>query len=287
MAIDYPAILSFTDNDQRFAYTDREVMLYALGLGWGRDPLDARELPFVYEKALKVLPSFASVMAHGCFKVRALGIDYARVLHGEFSVELKRPLPPAAALRANVSVPGLWDKGAAKGAVLQLQADILDADDGAHLCTIRSGYFCRGDGGFLPAGAEQAPAPVPHPIPDRPPDHRHETATRADQALLYRLSGDRNPLHGDPELARAAGFPRPILHGLCSYGICCSAIVRTLCDFDPQRIRSLRVRFSQPVFPGETIVTEMWRDGDVVSLRARVRERDVIVIDHGCCELWS
>jgi acyl dehydratase len=287
MAIDYPAILSFTDNDQRFAYTDREVMLYALGLGWGRDPLDASELPFVYERALKVLPSFASVMAHGCFKVRALGINYARVLHGEFSVELNRPLPPAAALRVNVCVPGIWDKGAAKGAVLQLQAEVLDAADNAPLCTIRSGYFCRGDGGFLPDGTEQPAAPAPHPIPGRPPDLRHDTPTRTDQALLYRLSGDRNPLHGDPEVARAAGFPRPILHGLCTYGICCSAIVRTLCDFDPQRIRSLRVRFSQPVYPGETIVTEMWRDGDTVSFRARVRERDVIVIDHGCCELWS
>lgn len=284
MPIDYPAILSFEDRNQVFRYSDREVMLYAIGVGFGRDPLDQRELSFVYEKELKVLPSFASVMAHGCFKVRQLGIAYHKVLHGEFGMRLHRPLPAAAELSVDVTVPGVWDKGADKGALLHLQADIRDAD--GPLCTLRSGYFCRGDGGFLQPGDDvPAPAPQPHRLPERPPDTVHASPTRTDQALLYRLSGDRNPLHADPAEAQRVGFERPILHGLCSYGICCGAIVRTMCDYDAARICSLDVRFSRPVLPGETLVTEMWRDGDIVSFRARVEERDVVVIDNGRCEL--
>lgn len=284
MAIDYPAILTHTDNGQIFSYSDREVMLYALGVGLGRDPLNTRELPFVYEKELKVLPSFASVMAHGCFKVRPLGITYHKVLHGEFGMRLHRPLPRAAELRVDVSVPGVWDKGADKGALLYLQADIRDVE--GPLCTLRSGYFCRGDGGFMPEGASPPQqAPRPHALPERAPDLIHETLTRVDQALLYRLSGDRNPLHADPEEARRVGFDRPILHGLCSYGICCSAIVQRICNDDPALIRALDVRFARPVMPGETLVTELWRDGNIVSFRGRVKERDVVVIDNGRCEL--
>jgi acyl dehydratase len=142
--------------------------------------------------------------------------------------------------------------------------------------------FARGDGGF---GGPKEGAPEPHAVPDRAPDLVHEAATRPDQAFLYALSGDRNPLHRDPNVARMAGFPRPILHGLCTYGIACRSVLSAVCDYDPARITGFDVRFSAPVFPGETIVTEMWVDGAIVSFRSKVKERDVVCLNNGKCTL--
>jgi len=284
MAIDYDHLMSLTSEGERFSYGDRETMLYALGVGMGRDPLAAKELPYVYEKDLKTVPTMATVIAWGAGPLRDSGINYLMVVHGEQKLTLHRPLPAAADIVADSRVVGAWDKGADKGAVIVTETDIRLADTDDKLCTLTSTTFARGDGGF---GGPTDGAPKPHALPDRAPDETIEVDTRADQALLYRLSGDRNPLHADPEFATAAGFPAPILHGLCTYGTCCRAILGSVADYDHTAISGFDVRFSSPVFPGETILVDVWKDGPIASFRARLKERDVVVINNGKCTLKS
>ncbi len=192
-------------------------------------------------------------------------------------------MPPQADLVANARVVAAYDKGPGKGALIYTETDVRLAGDGQALYTLLSATFARGDGGFGgPAGA----GPAPHPIPARAPDLTETFETRADQALLYRLNGDRNPLHADPELARRVGFPAPILHGLCTYGIACRAILKMAAGYDHRRMRALDVRFSRPVYPGESIETDLWLDGSTVSFRCRIPQRDgAVVIDHGRCLL--
>ncbi|GGD19593.1 3-alpha,7-alpha,12-alpha-trihydroxy-5-beta-cholest-24-enoyl-CoA hydratase [Pyruvatibacter mobilis] len=282
MAIDYDHLMSLTSEGERFSYGDRETMLYALGVGMGRDPLAAKELPYVYEKDLKTVPTMATVIAWGAGPLRDSGINYLMVVHGEQKLTLHRPLPAAADIIADSRVVGAWDKGADKGAVIVTETDIRLADTDDKLCTLTSTTFARGDGGF---GGPTDGAPKPHALPDRAPDQTIEVDTRADQALLYRLSGDRNPLHADPEFATAAGFPAPILHGLCTYGTCCRAILGSVADYDHTAITGFDVRFSSPVFPGETILVDVWKDGPIASFRARLKERDAVVINNGKCTL--
>ena len=282
MAIDYDHLMSLTSEGERFSYGDRETMLYALGVGMGRDPLAAKELPYVYEKDLKTVPTMATVIAWGAGPLRDSGINYLMVVHGEQKLTLHQPLPAAADIIADSRVVGAWDKGADKGAVIVTETDIRLADTDDKLCTLTSTTFARGDGGF---GGPTEGAPKPHALPDRAPDQTIEVDTRADQALLYRLSGDRNPLHADPEFATAAGFPAPILHGLCTYGTCCRAILGSVADYDHTAITGFDVRFSSPVFPGETILVDVWKDGPIASFRARLKERDVVVINNGKCTL--
>lgn len=282
MAIDYDHLMSLTSEGERFSYGDRETMLYALGVGMGRDPLAAKELPYVYEKDLKTVPTMATVIAWGAGPLRDSGINYLMVVHGEQKLTLHQPLPAAADIIADSRVVGAWDKGADKGAVIVTETDIRLADTDDKLCTLTSTTFARGDGGF---GGPTEGAPKPHALPDRAPDQTIEVDTRADQALLYRLSGDRNPLHADPEFATAAGFPAPILHGLCTYGTCCRAILGSVADYDHTAISGFDVRFSSPVFPGETILVDVWKDGPIASFRARLKERDVVVINNGKCTL--
>jgi len=192
-------------------------------------------------------------------------------------------LPPRAELIADERTVGVYDKGAGKGAVLVQEREVREKATGEKLCTITASYFLRGDGGF---GGPQLSQPEPHAIPERAPDLVKECDTRPDQAFLYALSGDRNPLHRDPAVARMVGFPRPILHGLCSYGTACRAILSSVAEYKPERIKQFDVRFSKPVFPGETIVTEIWVDGGTISFRARVKERDgVVVLNNGLCRL--
>jgi len=181
-------------------------------------------------------------------------------------------------------VLGVFDKGKDKGAVLVTERVMREKNSGDKLCTLVSSTFARGDGGF---GGPKDGAPEPHQLPTRAPDLTHACDTRPDQAFIYALSGDRNPLHRDPNVAKMAGFPRPILHGLCSYGTACRAIISTVCKYDATKIIGFDVRFSAPVFPGETIVTEMWVDGAVVSFRCKLKERDVVVINNGKCTLAS
>jgi acyl dehydratase len=175
-------------------------------------------------------------------------------------------------------VAGVFDKGAGKGAVVMNETIAEDAQTGEPICTITASIFARGDGGF---GGPSEGQPEPHQVPGRAPDLSVDMPTRPDQALIYRLSGDRNPLHADPEFARRAGFPRPILHGLCTYGVTCRAVLQTFADYDPAAFKSHAARFSAPVFPGETITVDLWKDGGVISFEARIKDRGVTCIKNG------
>ena len=277
MPITYPDVLDVKSPDETVVWTDQKAMLYALGVGLGSDPLNERELPFVYENGLKAVPTLATVLTFPIQILGRTGVNFARVVHGEQSVEFHRTIPPEGEAVASSRVAAVYDKGADKGAVLILQTELADPAGGA-LATLRSSIFARGDGGF--GGPTDGEAP-PHPVPERAPDLSLDLPTRPDQALLYRLCGDRNPLHADPAFARMVGFPRPILHGLCTYGVACRAVLQAYADFDPDLVRSHQARFSAPVFPGETIGVDLWRDGDVVSFEARVRDREAVVIRNG------
>lgn len=286
MPIVYDDLMRLDLPEREFSYTDRDTMLYALSVGMGQDPMDLDELPFVFEKNLKALPSQATVIAWDDSWAFKAGINVVMVVHGEQRITLHQPLPPQGRVKSKIRIKDAFDKGANKGAVLLVETAIRDAVSNAPLATLLSTVFARGDGGF--GGPQRAPGegpPEPHQIPDRAPDVGVTAKTQSNQALFYRLCGDRNPLHADPAFAKAAGFPRPILHGLCTYGHAVRAVVKAACDHDPSKVAHIEARFTAPVFPGETIHTEIWRDGNTVSFRARLMERDVIALDHGKVEL--
>ncbi|MGO3932655.1 MaoC/PaaZ C-terminal domain-containing protein [Rhodopseudomonas pseudopalustris] len=281
MSSRYDELMALRSLGQAYAYSDREVMLYACGIGMGTDPLNEQELAFVNEasfaaRPLKVVPTFASVAAWGAGP-GDMKLNMLMLVDGERDIRFHQKLPVAARITADARVTGVWDKGADKGAVIQTETVLRD-DSGTALATLVASRFARGDGGF---GGPSDGQPAPHAVPSRAPDQRIEIPTRPDQALLYRLCGDRNPLHSDPEFARRAGFPRPILHGMCSYGITCRAVLQTYADYDPAAFKRHAARFSAPVFPGETVSVALWKDGDVVSFEAAVKERGVTVIRNG------
>jgi acyl dehydratase len=278
MPLNHDHVMSLISEGQAFAYSERETMLYALGVGLGADPMNADELPFVYENGLKALPTQATVVAWGAGRMGETGVNYLMVVHGEQRLSVHKPLPTEAKITADTRFTHCLDKGAGKGAVLISETVLKDAATGEKLITLSSSTFARGDGGF---GGPSEGGPEPHPVPSRAPDLEIDLPTRPDQALLYRLSGDRNPLHSDPAIAKMAGFPRPILHGLCTYGLTCRAVLQAYAGYDPARILQHDVRFSAPVFPGETVSVQLWKDGDVVSFEARVKARDVVVIKNG------
>jgi len=284
MPINYDKLLALKIPAATQTYTEKDAILYALGIGLGRDPMDEDELPFVYEKNLKVLPTLAAVLGWPGFWVRDLdaGIDWVKVVAGEQGLVLHRPLAPRGTAIGRTHVTEIIDKGPGKGALVYSERALIDGTSGEKIASVTQTTFCRGDGGF---GGPARQAPPVHPIPARAPDLICDRGTRPEAALIYRLSGDPNPLHAEPAVARAAGFPRPILHGLASFGIACHAILKCLCGHDPGRLKAISGRYSAPVFPGETIRTEMWRDGPIVSFRARVVERDVIALNNGRCEL--
>ncbi|MBN9571401.1 MAG: MaoC family dehydratase N-terminal domain-containing protein [Alphaproteobacteria bacterium] len=283
MAINYEELMQAKSTGVEASWGDRETMLYALGIGFMRDPMDTRELQFAYENDLKAVPTMATVIGWGASSTMARsGINYLMVVHGEQRLTLHKPLPSAATVLIDERVIGAFDKGKDKGAVIVIEKVLRDKKSNDKLCTLVGTTFARGDGGF---GGPKDGAPAPHTLPTRAPDLSHECDTRPDQAFIYALSGDRNPLHRDPNVAKMAGFPRPILHGLCTYGTACRAVISSVCKYDAQKITGFDVRFSSPVFPGETIVTEMWVDGSVVSFRSRVKERDVVVLNNGKCTL--
>ena len=278
MAIDPDRLLGFPIPEVRQHLTPRDSILYALSIGLGQDPLDARQLDFVdAHRTLRAVPSMATVLGQPGFWLGdpRTGVDAVRLVHGEQSIVLHRPLPVAGEVVGRTRVTGLVDKGRGRGALLFTEKQVSDAASGALLAVAKATVFLRGDGGF---GGSTGPVPAPHAMPDTPPDIVAELPTRPEQALYYRLNGDDNPLHADPEVASRAGFPRPILHGLCTFGVVTHALLRGLGGYQPESMREVGLRFSAPVFPGETIRTEMWHDG---SFRARVTERDAIVVDCG------
>jgi acyl dehydratase len=257
--------------------TKRESAFYALSVGLGEDPIDASQLAFVdFTRALIALPSMATVLAVPQSPLRdpAYGADYTKAVHGEVSVTIHRPLPVEGELTGTGRITAIVDKGINRGALVYSERIVRDTG-GEKIATIGSTTFLRGDGG---CGAPDGPMREARPVPTTAPDFSVDLPTRPEQALYYRFNGDENALHSDPASAEHAGFPRPILHGLCTFGVVCHALVRALCGYDPTRLRAFEARFSAPVYPGETIRTEMWDDG---SFRARVLERDAVVVSNG------
>ncbi len=283
MTLDYDKLLATTAEDLPVSYCDTETMLYAQSIGLGRDPLHPKELPYVYEQGrpLRTVPSMASVLVPDMIPPD-LGWDFTQVLHAEQRLQLYRPLPAAADLLINKRIVDVFDRGPRRGAMFLLEAEGRLAKDDTALFSLGVTVIARGDGGF---GGRNGPGPAPHRVPRRAPDLSSTSRTRIDQALLFRLNGDRNPLHADPATAKSAGFPVPILHGLCTYGIACHAILRTICDYDYTLIRNFDARFSAPVMPGDTIRTDMWQDGNVVSFQCTAAERDTVVLRNGKCTL--
>ena len=278
LALDLPAI--------EHAYGPKDCILYALGIGLGQDPLSKDELAFVYEKNLKVLPTFALVQGYSPYWLRdpASGVTWTKVLHGEQGLTLHKSVQAQGVVVGRTRIVDVIDKGEGKGALVFSERIVTDKATGEPLATMTQTTFCRADGGF---GGPPREAPAPHPIPERPPDLTCDLPTRPELALVYRLSGDVNPLHADPDFAKAAGFPRPILHGLATFGVASHALLKSVCGYDPARLTAIKGRFSAPVYPGETIRTEIWRDGAVLSFRARVVERDLVAINNGRAEFTA
>ncbi len=284
MTIVYEKLMNLDIPTVEQTYTEKDTMLYALGVGVGHDPVDRNQLAFVYEKDLKALPTLAVVLAHPGLWSRDLdtGIDYVKLVHGEQGLTVHKPLPVAGTVLGISRITGVIDKGEGRGALVYYERKIIDKASGELLATITQSSFCRGDGGF---GGPSGPAPKPHELPEREPDLICDLQTVPQAALVYRLSADRNPLHVDLDVAATAGFKQPILHGLATYGVSGHAILKAVCGYDPARLKSLDCRFTAPVYPGETFRTEIWVDGSIASFRTRSVERDLIAISNGRAEI--
>jgi acyl dehydratase len=283
MAIDPEYLLGLKLPETRCTITKRDVMLYALGIGVGTNPLDPDQLKLVYEKDLQAVPSIATVYPT-MMNLRLAdntGIDFSRVVHGSQGFRLHRPYPLYGDLIGRATVTGLVDKGKDKGALIYMTGETVDATSGEAVATVTSMYFCRGDGGFGGRGK----APESESIPGRTPDATCEEPTPVNLALIYRLSGDYNRLHADPEFAHRAGFERPILHGRATFGIAAYALLRLCCYNDTSRLVSMDARFTAPVYPGEMLRTEVWVDGSRISFRVIAPDRGVVALDKGWAEV--
>lgn len=280
MPLDYDTVRNWDFGAIRQRYGEAETILYALGIGFGARPTAPEELRHVYEDGLEAFPTMATMLGYPGFwpKDPGTGIDWVKVVHGEQRLWLHAPLPATGTVVGRNRVIRVVDKGRDKGALVVTERKLTDALDGTLLATLWHTAFCRGDGGF--GAGDEAPPPL-RKVPDSAPDSTREIATVPQIALIYRLSGDRNPLHADPAVAQAAGFERPILHGLCTYGLAARAVVEEFCGGDASRLVEFHVRFASPFFPGETLRCEFWRDGDNISYRARSAERDRVVLDSG------
>ncbi|WP_394657718.1 MaoC/PaaZ C-terminal domain-containing protein [uncultured Novosphingobium sp.] len=284
MAIDYDRLMARAFPEITCSYGWRDSALYALGLGIGSDPLAADELRFVYEKEIQAMPSMAVVLGHPGFWVSDpdAGIDYRKVVHGEQSLVIHAPLAPEAKLIARNSIDEIIDKGEGRGAILRVRRDLHDAETGTLQSSQVMSMFCRGDGGF---GGPSTGRPVPAvTIPDRAPDRTMIRSTLPQAALIYRLSADLNPLHADPEVARGAGFDRPIFHGLGTYGVACHSLIVACADGQAAGLTSMDCRFTAPFFPGETLRTDIWQEDGAALFRCTAVERDKVVLDRGRAE---
>ena len=277
MPIDLGVALGAELEPVEFSWTSSDVQLYHLALGAGADPMDPRELRYLTDGTPQVLPTFSSVAASfhmtepPSVSFPGIEIELSRVLHASEAVVVPAPLPPSGSARAVTRITDIWDKG--KAAVI-LNETTVSGPDGGVLWTTKRSIFARGEGGF---GGERGPS-TSSALPDRAPDVEIDIPVLPQQALLYRMCGDRNPLHSDPGFASAAGFPRPILHGLCTYGMTCKALVDTLLDGDAARVGSYGARFAGVVFPGETVRAGIWRDGDRYVGVVTAQSRDNVTV---------
>jgi acyl dehydratase len=271
-----PDAVGSTSTPTTTSWSSKDALLYAVGVGAGTD-----ELAFTTENSIgvdqQVLPTMVVTLGNLGDSMRDIGtFNPAMLVHGEQRIELSGALPPAGAVSTIAEITAIHDKG--KAALVEITARSSDADSGAHLFTNVTSAFIRGEGGW---GGDRGPSGPRNEAPDRAPDHEVTYQTRVDQALTYRLSGDRNPLHSDPEFAKLAGFDRPILHGLCTYGFTGRALLHTLMGSDPARFTSMEGRFSSPVFPGESLTIRMWSDGDGAAVFRTHGQDDRVVLDSG------
>lgn len=280
MAINYEQLLARTFPEIRFTYGWRDCAIYALGLGIGSDPLSPQELRYVYERDMEALPTLAVTLGHPGFWVSepATGIDFRKVVHGEQTLEIHRPLQPEATLIARNMIDEIIDKGEGRGALVRVRRDLVEESTGLLQSSQVMTMFCRANGGF---GGPTSGKPTPSvTIPERAAELVVERTTPLQAALIYRLAGDYNPLHADPEVAKVAGFDRPIFHGLGTYGIAAFALLRA-CQKPAASLREISCRFTSPFFPGETLRTEVWLEGDAALFRCASVERGTIVLDRG------
>ncbi len=280
MAIN-PDAVGTTSEPVESSWRSRDALLYAVGVGAGQDPLDPAELCFVTENSMevtqRVLPTFAVVLPDVTGVFGSIGtFNPAMLVHGEERIVLHRELPVEGTITTTAEITAIWDKG--KGAVVEVTSRSLGVDDGEPLFDVVMSAFIRGEGGW---GGDRGPSSGGAVPDDRAPDASIDLQTRPEQALVYRLSGDRNPLHSDPGFAALAGFDRPILHGLCTYGFSGRALLRELCDGDPARMAALSGRFSSPVFPGESLTVQVWRTGSDEAVYRTLGADGRVVIDAG------
>jgi len=273
----------FPENDA--TYTFKETILYALGTGFGAEPLDPDHLRFVYEDGLVASPTMANVLGHPGFWVKEpqYAVDWRKLLHAEHRLILHKPLPPEGHIKARHDIMGVRDKGVAGGAMMHQRKLMTDAATGEPIASVITTLMMRGDGGCGDWG--EAPAEL-EKLPETAPETVVEIQTPEIMPLIYRLSGDLNPLHIDPAVAKHAGFPRPISHGLGTMGLACYAMLKTFCGFDPSKLKSISLRFSRPVLPGDLIAFEFWRSSpELIRFRATVPARGLTVLDRGTAEI--
>lgn len=281
MPMNLESVGAVSEPGQR-SWTSKDALLYALGVGAGQTDPTGSELEFTTENSQntpqRVLPTFPVIIGMGAGAMPSFGeINWAMLVHGEQSIEVFGEIPAEGTVESVTKIVGIYDKGSGALAVMETESKYVDS--GKPAFKVRMGAFIRGEGGFGDSRGPELPSRVK--APDRAPDEAVTYATRADQALLYRLSGDRNPLHSDPAFAALAGFPKPILHGLCTYGVTGRALLHALAGSDPARFKGMDARFSRPVMPGDVLTVGMWRDGDGTAIFQTVTQDGTVVIDGG------
>ncbi|MDN3988860.1 MaoC family dehydratase [Zwartia vadi] len=283
MAIDYKQLKTLNFEDRTDSYTVRDSIFYALTLGYGDNPTDENDLRFIYEKNTLVVPTLLAVVgAPGGWAMNpALGINWVKLLHGEHRMTFHSAVPPQGTVTSKTKITHVVDKGAKKGALVVSTREIFDGETTEHIATVEHVSFLRDDGGFGEGDKPLITLPEP---PKRPAEAKCYVKTSPQAAALYRLNGDLNPIHIQPEMAKKAGFERPILHGLCTYGLATRALIKQFSPDKPGRLRSIAVRFSSVFFPGETLRIEAWVNNNQVQFRALSNEREVVVLDNCIAE---
>lgn len=279
-------LLSWPFRDVRLAYDDKDTILYALSVGLGSDPSDPDQLPYVYEKDLVAFPTMLNTLGmyddDDFVTDPGVGIDLPRMLHTEMGLTFHAPLPAKGAVVSRLSIDRLIDRGEGRGAILDFSRAIRSVGSGELVATEVGSFFMRGNGGFGGTAASRPRLPA---VPEGPPDTVTDLETTRSAALLYRLLGDRNPIHVDPAVAASAGFPTPILHGACTFGFAAHGVVRALLGYRAERLRRIAARFSAPVFPGDGLRVQIWDVGPGdARFRVLVPERDLVVVDNGVVE---
>jgi acyl dehydratase len=281
MPMNLDSVGAVSEPGQR-SWTSKDALLYALGVGAGQTDPTGFELQFTTENSQdipqRVLPTFPVIIGMGAGAMPSFGeINWAMLVHGEQSIEVFGEIPPEGTVESVTKIVGIYDKGSGALAVMETESKYVDS--GKPAFKVRMGAFIRGEGGFGDSRGPELPARAK--APEKAPEKEVTYATRADQALLYRLSGDRNPLHSDPSFAALAGFPKPILHGLCTYGVTGRALLHALCDSDPARFVGMDARFSKPVMPGDVLTVRMWKEGKGAAIFQTVTQDGTVVIDGG------